>query len=100
MHETAEPDPEVLQTSAGVRTAERDSENGTLVTRTTLAVFKGDKDVTAELPGITNVTEDGIRDCDAEDLYKVMQSIASLPAVTDAEVSEEFTRLIVAARKM
>ena len=56
---------------------------GQPLTRTTLIVYKDGKDVTAELPGITNVDLEGIRDCDAEDLYKVMQAIANMPVSAD-----------------
>ncbi len=64
------------------------------LTRTTLAVFKDENDVTAELPGITNVTEYGIRECDAEDLYKVMQAIAALPNETSTAESYDFVQVL------
>lgn len=67
------------------------------LTRSTLIVYKDGKDVTAELPGITNVFPEGIRDCEAEDLFKVMQAIASLPV--SADVSEAFSEIVRSARK-
>ena len=49
------------------------------LTRSVLAVFKGDKDVTYRFRGVSNnATENGILDCKAEDLYKVMQAIAEI----------------------
>ncbi len=54
-----------------------DGHRGRQLTRASIAVFKGDRDVTAEL-GLEKVTADGLIDPTGEDLFKIMQAIDQL----------------------
>ena len=70
------------------------------LSRSSLMVFKGKEVVTIQFAGRHSTYNSAIEEVDGETLFEVMQAIASVPTdPVSNDVAEEFTRLIVSARK-
>ncbi len=75
-----------------------DGNRGGHLTRTSIIVYKDERDVTATL-GLDKVSDEGIIHPTGEDLLKVMQAIERLEHVP-ADVSESFSDMVRGARRM
>lgn len=77
-----------------------DGHRGRHLTRASIVVYKGGRDVTAEL-GLKKVTADGLIDPTGDDLFKIMQAIDQLePERETADVNETFSDIVRGARRM
>ena len=77
-----------------------DGHRGRHLTRASIAVFKGDRDVTGEL-GLEKVTADGLIDPTGEDIFKIMRKIDELESQRPADdLNGTFTDIVRGARRM